>query len=219
MAGLLSVTAAALLLSGCGTAAAVWPLRRGQALASIEVGGPVANLSGAQFPLPYTVGRCRLPIADRLNVYASVHPLMPVFGAVAGDAGLGWFFVEQDGWRPCLGASAGAIGFAEVDGGRGSLLLTQLELTASYLRPGLSLSYFGVNTTYQFGDRFLMTYSPYVGHNFRLRENLSLDVEVKWYSGYERTQPRPIKYTMPLANHGAIGFVAGINWHFGGWYR
>jgi len=197
----------------------MWPLRRGQAVLAVEAGGPTVNLSGAQLPVPYPVARVRYGVTNRLNLNVGGHLLMPAFGVAALDAGASYHFLDQSGWRPCLGIAAGEIGLVEFDGGGGTCFLPQLELTASYLRPKHSLSYFGVHTLYQVRPRFYMTYSPYVGHNFSVGRRLSVDLELKWYAAYERAKPRAVKYTMPIANHGGLGFVAGVNYHLGGWYR
>jgi hypothetical protein len=214
--------AAVLLVSylcQCGSAVSMWPLRRGQAVAAAELGGPVVNLGGAQLPVPYTVARMRYGITDRLNVNLGGHLLMPAFGVAAFDAGASYHFLDQAGWRPCLGIGAGEIGLLEFDGGGGTSFLPQLEVTASYLRPSHSLSYFGVHTLYQIRPRFYMTYSPYVGHNFKVGRRVSVSLEMKWYAAYERTKPRAVTFTLPIANHGGLGFVAGASYHFGGWYR
>jgi len=217
-----SFVAVALLASclcRCGTAVTTWPLRRGQAVVAFEAGGPVVNLSGAQMPVPYPVARVRYGVTDRLNAYAGGHLLMPAFGVAAMDAGASYHFLDQAGWRPCLGVGAGAIGMVEFDGGDGTVLLPQLELTAGYLRPNHSLSYFGVQTLYELRPRSHMTYAPYVGHNFSVGRNLSVALEMKWYAAYERAKPRAVIYSLPIANHGGLGLVAGVEYHFGGWYR
>jgi len=206
-------------LCRCGTAVSMWPLRRGQAVAAFEAGGPVVNLGGAQLPVPYPVARFRYGITNRLSVDLGGHLLMPAFGVAAMDAGASYHFLDQNGWWPCLGLGAGAIGLVEFDGGGSTAFLPQLELTASYLRPNHSLSYFGVHTLYQVRPRFFMTYSPYVGHNFSVGRGLSVSFEMKWYAGSERTKPRAIDYSLPIANHGGLGIVAGVYYHFGGWYR
>jgi len=197
----------------------MWPLRHGQAVATFEAGGPVVNLSGAQLPIPYPVARFRYGITDRLNVNVGGHLLMPAFGVASADAGASFHFLDQAGWRPCLGVGAGAIGLVEFDGGGGTAFLPQLELTASFLRPNHSLSYCGVQTLYQLRPKFRMTYAPYVGHNFSVGRELSVNLEMKWYGAYERAKPRAVIYSLPIANHGGLGFVAGVNYHFGGWYR
>ncbi len=144
---------------------------------------------------------------------------MPLFGTAGGEAGFTYHFLDQRNWLPCLGVGVGAIGLAEFDGGGGTALFPTVELTASYLRPGHSLSYLGVHTMYQFHPKFFMTYSPYVGHNFLLGDRLSLNVETKWYAGYERTTPRAVRFTLPIANHGGLGFAFGLVYHFRGWYE
>ena len=203
----------------CGTAVTAWPLRRGQAVVAFEAGGPVVNLSGAQFPVPYPVARFRYGVTDRFNVNVGGHLLMPAFGVAAFDAGASYHFLDQDGWRPCLGVAAGEIGFVEFDGRGATTFLPQAEVTASYLRPNHSLSYFGVHTLYQLRPTFFMTYSPYVGHNFSVGRNLSVSLEMKWYAASQRTVPRAVHYSLPIANHGGLGFVAGVSYHLGGWYR
>jgi hypothetical protein len=107
----------------------------------------------------------------------------------------------------------------EFDGRGATTFLPQAEVTASYLRPNHSLSYFGVHTLYQLRPTFFMTYSPYVGHNFSVGRNLSVSLEMKWYAASQRAKPRAVVYSLPVANHGGLGFVAGVSYHFGGWYR
>jgi len=206
-------------LCRCGTAVSMWPLRRGQAVAAFDVGGPFVNLSGAQLPIPYPVARVRYGLTNRLNVSVGAHPLMPAFGVAAFDAGASYHFLDQNGWRPCLGIAAGELGLVELDGGGSTSFLPQLEITASYLRPNLSLSYFGVHTLYEVRPHLYMTYSPYVGHNFSVGRNLSVSLEMKWYAANERNKPRAVTYCLPIANHGGLGLIAGVNYHFGGWYR
>jgi len=203
----------------CGSAASIWPLRRGQAVAGIDIGGPVVNLGGAQLPIPYPVGRFRCGVTDRLNLNLGGHLLLPAFGVAGFDAGASYHFVDQAGWRPCLGVGVGEVGLVEFDGGGGTSFLTQAEVTASYLRPNHSLSYFGVHTLYQIFPRFYMTYSPYVGHNFSVGRGLSVNLEMKWFAAAERTKPRAVTYSLPVANHGGLGFVAGLSYHLGGWYH
>jgi len=197
----------------------MWPLRRGQSVVAVEAGGPVVNVFGIQSPIPYPVARFRYGVTNRFNVSAGGHLLMPAFGVAAMDAAVSYHFLDQAGWRPCLGVGAGEIGLVEFDGGGSTSFLPQLELTASYLRPNHSLSYFGVHTLYQLRPRFYMTYSPYVGHNFSVGRRLSVSLEMKWYAGYERAKPRAVTYSLPIANHGGLGLVAGVSYHIGGWYR
>jgi len=216
---LVAVVMLASCMCRCGTAVSMWPLRRGQSVVAFEAGGPVVNVFAIQSPIPYPVARFRYGVTNRLNVYAGGHLLMPAFGVGAMDAGASFHFLDQAGWRPCLGAGAGAIGLVEFDGGDGTALLPQLELTASYLRPSHSLSYFGIHTLYQLRPKLYMTYSPYVGHNFSVGRALSVNLEMKWYAAFERSRPRAVIYSLPIANHGGLGLVAGINYHIGGWYR
>jgi hypothetical protein len=197
----------------------MWPLRRGQAVVAFDAGGPVVNISGAQVPLPFPVARFRYGVTDRLNFSAGGHLLMPAFGVAGFDAMASYHFLDQYGWRPCLGVGAGEIGLVEFDGGGSTSFLPQVELTASYLRPNHSLSYFGVHTLYQVRPKFFMTCSPYVGHNFSVGRNLSVSLEMKWYAANELTKPRAVTYSLPVANHGGLGVVAGVNYHLGGWYR
>jgi len=206
-------------LCRCGSAASMWPLREGQAVAALEAGGPVVNLSGAQLPVPYPVARFRYGVTDRFNVDVGGHLLMPWFGVAGFDAGASYHFIDQAGWRPCLGVAIGEIGLIEFDGRSATTFLPQAEVTASYLRPNHSLSYFGVHTLYQLRPKFYMTYSPYVGHNFSVGRRLSVSLEMKWYAAYERTTPRAAKFSLAIANHGGLGFVAGVSYHWGGWYR
>jgi hypothetical protein len=207
------------LLAACGTVTSSWPLHRGQSALALSAGGPVVNIGGLQAPIPYAVTRYRYGVTDKLGLYAGGHLLMAAFGVAGADAGATWHFVDQHGWWPSLGVGAGGIGYVEFDGGGQSVFFPAAELTASYMRDTTSISYGGVHTMAQFTPRFHMTYSPYIGQEMRISRRFSANVEVRWYGGWERTTPRAVVFTMPIANHGAIGFAAGINYHFGGWYE
>ena len=204
---------------GCGTVTSTWPLRRGASSVNLSAGGPVANIGGFQLPIPYAVGRYRYGITDRVGAYATAHLLMAGFGVAGGDAGVTWHFVDQHGLRPCIGMGAGAIGFAEFDGGSGRAFFPTAELTASYMRGRHSLTYAGVHGMLELDPLVHGTYTPYIGQEVNLGNRLSLNLELKWYGAWERTKPRAVTYTMPIANHGGMGFAAGINYYFGSWYR
>jgi hypothetical protein len=206
-----------LLASGCGTVPSAWPMVKGRSSVALSAGGPFANVGGAQIPVPYVVARYRYGITDQVGLYAGAHPLMAGFGTAGLDAGLTWHFIDQDGFRPCVGIGAGAVGFAEFDGGGGRSLLPTAEITAAYMGKR-SVAYAGVHTMYQLDPSFYMTYTPYVGQEYRFGRRFSVSVEAKWFAAYEDNQPRVITFPLAIANHGALGLVGGINCLIGGWY-
>jgi hypothetical protein len=208
---------ALLLACGCGTVPTVWPMARGRSSLALSVGGPFANVGGVQVPVPYTVARYRYGITDRLGLYAGVHPLMAAFGTAGFDGGLTWHFVSQRGFRPCVGAGLGCVGLVEFDGGGGRSLLPTAEVTAAYMGRH-SVAYAGVHTMYQLSPSFYMTYTPYVGQEYRVSSRFSVSVEAKLFGAYERNQPRAITFPLSIANHGAIGLTGGVSYLIGGWY-
>ncbi|UCG43717.1 MAG: hypothetical protein JSU73_03625 [candidate division WOR-3 bacterium] len=203
--------------SGCGTVASIWPMAGGRSSVSISAGGPFANVGGVQLPIPYVVARYRYGITDQLGLYAGTHPLIAGFGTAGLEGGLTWHFIKQKGFVPCIGVGAGAIGFYEFDGGGGRSLLPTAEITAAYMGKR-SVAYAGVHTMCQLSPSFYMTYTPYVGQEYRLTRRLSVNVETRWYAAYEDNQPRAITFPLTIANHGALGLVGGINCLIGGWY-
>jgi len=218
--GLLAAGLAGLLLAaGCGTVSAVRPLRREQSAVALSVGGPVAKVSGMDIPLPYAVLRYRYGVNDRFGLYAGGHLLQAALGNVVFDGGFSYHFVEQAGLVPAVGASGGVVAFLKPGSGGESAVFPQVDLTASWLAGGRSLTYLGMQSMYQFDDRPYFAFAPFVGEEVRLGERFSLCVEAKWYGAGEPTRPRTIDYRLPLGGTGAVGFVLGANYHIGGWYE
>lgn len=215
----LSLCLSFLAMVGCGTATTARPLLRRQSAATFALGGPVANVGGLQVPLPYAVGRYRYGVTDRVGVHASVHLLMAAFGVAAGDAGVTWHPIDQRGLVPCFGIGAGLVGMRELDGDQGSVLLPTFEATASYLAGDRSLTYVGFNAMCGPLPKSDATFAPYVGHELRVGPRLSVTVEARWYAAPAANKPRTVTYSMPIANCGALGFVGGVNYLWGGWYR
>jgi len=212
---LTTMTALILLAAArCGTVAAVAPLRRGESALAVSLGGPVADVAGMNVPIPYVVARYRNGLSDRAGLYAGVHLLPAALGVVGVDFGFSYHFLEQRGWVPCVGAAAGIGAFIE-PGGRDALF-PQLDLVASYRLGDHFTTYFGSQSMYQFKSAPAVVLAPLIGGEFRLGNRFALGLEAKWYAPTEPTRPRNVTYKLPIGNHGAVGFVLGANWLFGG---
>ena len=208
------VAAALLALSRCGTVTAVTPLYRGESALAVSVGGPVTNVADLKIPLPYAVARYRYGLSDQAGLYAGGHLLTAGFSVVGIDLGFSYHFLKQSGWVPCVGASAGLAVFIEPGGEEA--MFPQLDATASYRLGDRFTTYFGAQSMYQFSRTPYVVFAPLVGGRFRLGRSLSVGLEAKWYAPTEPTEPRNVHYPLGVANHGAIGFVLGADWQFGG---
>jgi hypothetical protein len=198
----------------CGTVTAVTPLRRGESALAASLGGPVANVGGMNIPIPYAVARYRYGLNDQAGLYAGGH-LLPLGRRVIGlDMGFSYHFLAQRGWIPTVGTSAGIV--ALIQAGGSEALFPQLDLVASYRLGNRFLAYFGSQSMYQFRSAPNVVLAPFVGGEWRAGDRFSLNLEAKWYAPTEPTEPRNVKYTLPIAGKGAVGFVLGANWTFGG---
>jgi hypothetical protein len=198
----------------CGTVTAVAPLHSGESALSASVGGPVANVAGMNIPLPYAVARYRYGISDQAGIYAGLHLLAAGLGVAGVDFGFSYHFLKQQGWIPTAGAIAGVT--ALIKPGGEQVLLPQLDLVGSYRLGDRFTTYFGSQSMYQFSAKPNVVLAPFVGGQFKVCDPLSLNLEAKWYAPTEPTEPRNVHYSLPIANHGAVGFVLGANWLLGG---
>ncbi len=216
---LTAVLAALLLAAGCGTVSAVRPLRRSQSAVAFSVGGPVASVSGIDMPLPYAVLRYRYGISDRSGLYAGGHLMQAALGNLAMDFGFSHQFVDQQGWIPATGVAGGIVAIVRPGSDGETAVFPQADLVMSWLAGRRALTYLGLQTMYQFNDEPHVALAPFVGEELRIGSRFSLSVEGKWYGAGEPTEPRTVDYRIPFAGSGALGFVLGANWHFGGWYE
>ena len=209
------LAAAALLVSACGTVAAVRPLAKGQSSLGLSMGGPVAKVAGLDIPMPYAVARYRYGLSDQFGAYAGAHLLVAAMGVVGLEGGFSYHFLEQQGWVPCVGASAGFVGLVKPRS-TDQAFFPQLDLTASWLFRDRFLAYVGSQSMYQFNDKPYVVLAPFVGGQFDIGPKFSLGVEAKWYAPTEPTKPRNVDYRLGVAGKGAVGFVLGAGYKFGG---
>ncbi|MEO0081851.1 MAG: hypothetical protein ABIL25_06125 [candidate division WOR-3 bacterium] len=207
----------AVLAAGCGTVSSVRALRKGQSALGVGLGGPVAHVAGMDIPLPYTVARYRYGVNDKSSIYAGGHLMVAALGVAGLEAGWAWHPLTQKKYRPAVSASAGLA--ALVKSGDGHALFPQLDVTGSYLLGDRSLTYFGIQSMYQLADKPYAVFAPFVGEEVRLGSRVSLCAEAKWYAPTEKASPRSVDYRIPIAGQGAVGFVLGVNYQFGGWYE
>jgi hypothetical protein len=198
----------------CGTVTAVTPLHRGESALAVSLGGPVASIAGMNIPMPYAVARYRYGLNDHAGIYAGGHLLAAARGIVGLDFGFSYHFLAQKGWVPTVGTSAGLTAFIQPGGD--DALFPQLDLVASYRLGKRFLTYFGSQSMYQFASAPTVVLAPFVGGRWQANDRFSLNLEAKWYAPTEHTHPRNVNYTLPIGNHGDVGFVLGANWSFGG---
>lgn len=209
------LTAAVLLVTACGTVAAVRPLQKGQSSFGLSLGGPVARVAGLDIPMPYAVARYRYGLTDQFGLYAGGHLFFAAMGNVGLEGGLSYHFLNQKGWVPTVGGSAGFVGLIR-PGQPDQAFFPQLDLSASWLFADKFLTYVGTQSMYQLSDKPWVVLAPFVGAQFDLGPRFSLGAEGKWYAPTEPTKPRNVDYRLPIAGHGAVGFVLGAGYKFGG---
>jgi len=214
---LATLVAAALLASSCGTISGVRALRKGESALALSCGGPVTNVAGMSIPLPYAVAQYRYGISDRFGVYGNSHLLLLALGEVGLDAGFSCGLAKQRGWVPELGAALGLT--AMLKPGGDERVFPHAALSLSWLARRRFLTYLGAQGMFQFNRAPVVAWAPVLGEEVRLGRRFSLVAEAKWYAPSEVTKPRVVDFRLPIAGHGAVGFVLGANYHFGGWYE
>jgi hypothetical protein len=142
------------------------------------------------------------------------HLLASVFGLAGLDFGFSYHFLQQQGWIPTVGAIAGIT--ALIKPGGSEAIFPQFDLVASYRMGDRFTTYFGSQSMYQFQYTPNLVLAPFVGGRFKVSDPFSLNLEAKWYAPTEPTHPRNVNYKLPIGNHGAVGFVLGASWLFGG---
>jgi hypothetical protein len=207
----------ALMTIRCGTITAVRALHKGESALAVSLGGPVTNVAGMNIPLPYAMAQYRYGVDDRFGVYAQSHLLLLALGEIGLDGGFSYALARQKGWAPELGLAAGLT--AMLKPGGDERLFPHAMLALSWLAGDRFLTYLGAQGMFQFSRTPALAWAPVLGEEVRLGRSFSLGLEAKWYAPTEITKPRVIDFRMPISGHGAVGFVLGANYHFGGWYE
>jgi hypothetical protein len=209
--------AAVLLVSGCGTLSTVRAMHKGESALALTCGGPVTNVAGMNIPLPYAMVQYRHGISDRFGVYGNSHLLLLALGEVGLDAGFTGTLTRQRDWVPELGGALGLT--AMIRPGGEERIYPHATLSLSWLAGQRFLTYLGAQAMFQFSQAPAVAWAPVFGEEVRIGSRFSLAAEAKWYAPTEVTKPRVIDFRMPINGHGAVGFVLGANYHFGGWYE
>lgn len=168
-------------------------------------------------PLPYAVAQYRYGISGRFGVYGNSHLLLLALGEVGLDAGFSGSLTRQSGWIPELGGALGLT--AMLRPGGEERVFPHAALSLSWLAGRRFLTYLGAQAMFQFNAAPAVAWAPVLGEEVSLGSRFSLAAEAKWYAPTEVTRPRVIDFRMPIGGHGAVGFVLGANYHFGGWYE
>jgi hypothetical protein len=111
------------------------------------------------------------------------------------------------------------VGFVEVGSGHGQALFPEASLGASWLWRKRFLTYCGIQGMMQLSPDVYGAFAPYVGQEIHIGRGFSVAAEAKWYGPNEETSPRVVNFRMPVAGHGDLGFLLGLNYQSGGWYE
>lgn len=210
------------LLISCSASHGVRPLGQGNHAVEASLGGPVARLYGKPVPIPMSSVGWRYGIHDRSDVHVRLQPTSAaMFGVVAGDAGLSWMLLEQDGKRPALvteGSLYAAVGEGTVRG------YGELEALASWqFGEREHLGYVGADLFLQ--PRAWVEDNPYlplksvvagplVGARWMLGERTGLATQLTWFEPWADVEPLTAFYYSP-GQQGAIQVELGIHRTFG----
>ena len=209
---------AVLLSAGCGTMNAVRALPKGESALAFSCGGPVTRIMLVDAPLPYAVLSYRYGLTDWLGISASNHATLLALGRIGLQGDLTCRFFRQQGWRPECGAGVGLLFLSGLNSD--SRVYPEVAAAVSWLVKDQFLTYLGVQSLFQLArDRDpttpLCVWAPVLGEEIRLNRQFSVTLETKWYAPFEKTTPRAVEYLLPIAGHGAVGFVLGVRYAFG----
>ena len=91
------------LLPACAAHTNLEPVGKGAMSADAGLGGPIIEAFDTNIPVPYATLGGAMGVDDRIDVNASLH-LLPLAYKVGGiDAGVTWYPLLRDGWKPTVG--------------------------------------------------------------------------------------------------------------------
>ncbi len=192
----------------CGTFTTIVPETRGRSSLSFSVGGPVAEVSGMDIPLPYMVLRYSRAMHNRVTVDGAFHPMVTVFGGAGIDAGATWFVLTQKGKVPNIGLGGRFYLFYHPD--EPIEFFPELSAIVSYRLSRVFTTYLGIQSIFQYEEPYSVS-AISAGTKINLGQRLSLTFEPRWYAPNERSDPRIVEYKISPGKQGAIGFLLGVN--------
>lgn len=211
------------LTTGCGTLNTARPAEPGEHVVGLSLGGALLDL-GAPFPMPHAVlgvqsGVAQLGPAHPLAVDYGLNLTAAAFGVVGLHGGLSTLLFDEQRARPALSLANrihlydNHLDARKPAGERGSLVVDQLELTASYA-PGGQLIYAGLAEYLDFGNPDLLL-TPFVGTELDpgARGGPALQLELRYFAANRQQVSGTVPFVAP--GSGALGLVLGLHWRLG----
>jgi hypothetical protein len=200
----------------CGTVASVRPIGAGNKSIVFSAGGPVAPVYDINMPLPYSVLRYRFGLNDDTDAHIGVHPTLALFGDVGLDMGLTKHFTRNQGLRPGFSAGVSLYGFYDFSEVSNARLYPELSFILTYdVSKRVPVIYLGVENMIQFTEPYVVP-ACLLGGEFALSRRLALSLETRWYAPIESGDDRVVDYSITPFGQGAVGFVLGFSYVFGG---
>ena len=200
----------------CGTVASVKPMGAGNKSVVFSAGGPVAPVYDIDMPLPYSVLRYRFGLNDDTDVHISIHPTLALFGDAGLDIGLTKHFARNEGLRPGFSAGMSLYGFYDFSEVANARVYPELSFIFTYdVSKRVPVIYLGVENMIQFTEPYLVP-ACLLGGEFALNRRLAISLETRWYAPTESGDDRVVDYSITPFGQGAVGFVLGFSYSFGG---
>jgi len=181
-----------------------------------SAGGPVAPVYDVDIPLPYSVLRYRFGLNDNTDMHIGIHPTMALFANLGLDVGLTKHFARNRGLRPGFSASVGLYGFYDFTDASSARVYPDLALIMTYdISRRVPVLYLGMENMFQFTEPYIIP-AFLLGGEFSLGSRSTLSFETRWYAPTESGDDRVVDFALTPFGQGAIGFVLGFAYSFGG---
>jgi hypothetical protein len=211
-----SVFVICLISLQCGTVSSVRPMGAGNKSLVFSAGGPVAPVYDINMPLPYSVLRYRFGLSDNTDMHIGIHPTMALFANLGLDVGVTKHFVRNDGLRPGFSASLCLYGFYDFTETTSARVYPDVALIMTYdISRRVPVLYFGLESMIQFTEPYMVP-AFLLGGEFTLGSRSALRLETRWYAPTESGDDRVVDFALTPFGQGAIGFVLGFEYRFGG---
>ena len=205
-----------ILVLECGTVASVKPVGAGNKTVVFSAGGPVAPVYDINMPIPYSVLRFRFGLDDDTDAHVGLHPTLALFGDVGLDIGVTKHFARNEGLRPGFSASMSLYGFYDFSELSNVRVYPELSFILCYdVSKRIPVVYLGVENMIQFTEPYVVP-ACLLGGEFALSRRLVISLETRWYAPLESGDDRVVDYSITPFGQGAVGFVLGFAYTFGG---
>jgi hypothetical protein len=214
-----SMLVISIILCGCGTISSVKPMGAGNKSFVFSAGGPVAPVYDINMPLPYSVLRYRFGLDDNTDIHIGVHPTMALLANLGLDVGITKHFVRNDGLRPGFSASLCLYGFYDFTDVSSVRVYPDVALIMTYdISRRVPVLYLGLESMIQFTEPYIVPVFL-LGSEFSLGSRFTLSTEARWYAPTESGEDRVVDFALTPFGQGAVGFVLGFAYRFGGRQR